>query len=92
MITTTVTQNQRTYQLKTTVTVVKKPSVSSKKTIYAGKAVGLTLTTDIREQKFLIKLPINPWHLSAPPEKSPERKRAQPISQLQSFRTEKLIP
>lgn len=37
VITTTVVQNGKTYTLKTTVTVVKKPSVIGKKTLTAGK-------------------------------------------------------
>ena len=55
VITTTVTQNQRTYQLKTTVTVVKKPSVSSKKTIYAGKSCRININNRYKGAKVSYK-------------------------------------
>ncbi len=55
VITTTVTQNQRTYNLKTTVTVVKKPYVSSKKTIYAGKKFRFSIQNKYKGAKVSYK-------------------------------------
>ena len=55
MITTTVTQNQRIYNLKTTVTVVKKPYVSSKKTIYAGKKFRVSIQNKYKGAKVSYK-------------------------------------
>lgn len=55
VITTTVTQNQRIYNLKTTVTVVKKPYVSSKKTIYAGKKFRVSIQNKYKGAKVSYK-------------------------------------
>lgn len=55
VITTTVTQNQRTYILKTTVTVVKKPYVPSKKTLYAGKSFRISIQNRYKGAKVSFK-------------------------------------
>ncbi|MBS7007526.1 LamG-like jellyroll fold domain-containing protein [Anaerostipes sp.] len=55
VITTTVVQNQRTYTLKTEIKVVKKPSVVSKKTVYAGKGFRMSISNKDKGAKVSFK-------------------------------------
>lgn len=51
VITSTVVQNQKTYTLKTTVSVVKKPYITSKKTIYASKGYRVAVSNKAKGAK-----------------------------------------